>query len=1509
MKAKLLSVFLALLCFLQFAKAQIVVTSPATGANITQCGDMSIYFTGSTSATGQIYKGGVFVASTNSLTGWGTNGFTISNLTPGNDYQLKVIDSGNPSLFGWSGTFSVVAFTAPVSTAATSVTTTSATVNWNAVSGATDYRIDISTASDFSSFVYIYNNLSTSTLTGSATSKVIYSGLTAGTTYYYRLRAVKAACTSANSNVTSFLTLPSAPSSLTASGISLTTFTLTWPAVQSATQYDVDLSTSASFTTFTTTVVTSPTINKTGIPSGVTHYVRVKAKNTTGYSGYISKTIQLQTPPVATTASNVSYTSFTANCTPNGATSTAMFLDVSTDPAFSSFVGSYNDFYSGSQNVTVTGLTASTIYYYRFRQELSSGRSINSNVISQITLPSPVLTVSNITLTSFLMSWPAVTSATEYEIDLSTSSSFSTFTTDVVTGTSISKTGLPSGITHYIRARAKNSVGSSQNALKTIQLQAPPVVGLPSSITSTGFTANCTPNSIGSVILFLDVSIDPGFGSFVGGYNNYYSGSQNVTVTGLNPGTTYYYRFRQSLTSGISVNSSTMTVNTCPDIPVIETLITDISTVSFRIRWASVPTAASYTIQASRNDTFTNLVGVDPQPQSIPGASTSLLVKSNSTTDLLNNTTYYVRIRANNASGSSQYSNFVFATTGSFTPSAGAASSITNNSFQANWSSVSGSSGYRMDVSTNNTFTAMVPGYTDISVTGTAKSITGLTACTNYYYRVRSVTPTGLSWYSNTVGPVTTSTAAPLAPTPTTASEVQPASFQANWSAATGGCATVDYRLDVASDPSFTTLILNNLLVSVTNYTVTGLTSGVTYYYRVRASNSSGTSGNSASMPVTTGNFSPVLLQPNNITNTSFTANWQATPGAISYTIDVSTNALFSSKVSGYDNLTVSGTSQNVVGLTAQTVYYYRIRSLTPSGYSITNTSSVLTAPNPPGGLFVNQLASTSFTANWGTVPLVSDYEIDVSTDIDFSTFVGIYNDVTINATSLNITGLTPNTPYYFRVRAKNASGSSPNSTVSSLITLPPQPTATSATSIASTSFTANWNSLGGALSYRLDVSTNSTFASGFILGYNDLVVNSTSQSVTGLTAGTTYYYRVRAVHLSGTSSASNTINTMTSPVAPTASASSILFSSFTANSTASPTATEYRLDVSTSSSFATYLPGFQDFAIPSGASFYLVTGLTANTQYYFRIRARNASGTSTSSATVPVLTQLATPSPGHSALTTTSFTVSWSAISGATEYRLDVSTSSNFSSGIIENNTQVLSTSKVLTGLTPNTLYYYRVRAANATPNTSASSSTGPATTLSNAPVATSATGTGSTYFYANWFSTGASTYEIDVSTNSSFSTFISGYSNTNVGNTIIRNVFGLTPSTVYYYRVRAVNAGGSSANSNTISVTTLCPGCRIDPDQADNADAPESSENNEPSLYPNSVETQLNVVLPSMMQKSANTAFRVFDLTGREFTVSFVKNTKEEYEANVSVLHGGMYILSVESEKSKYRIRFLKK
>ncbi len=170
---------------------------------------------------------------------------------------------------------------APAGLNATSITTTSANLNWTAVSGAASYLVE-----------YKANTSSTWTTAASAatTTSVAITGLTQSTLYDYR---VTTTCATGSSTATAaqFTTATptcGTPTGLTASAITTTSATVSWSVVSSANSYDVDYKTAAATTwTNAATATTASSVALSGLVSGIVYDYRVRANCTGVSSNYI----------------------------------------------------------------------------------------------------------------------------------------------------------------------------------------------------------------------------------------------------------------------------------------------------------------------------------------------------------------------------------------------------------------------------------------------------------------------------------------------------------------------------------------------------------------------------------------------------------------------------------------------------------------------------------------------------------------------------------------------------------------------------------------------------------------------------------------------------------------------------------------------------------------------------------------------------------------------------------------------------------------------------------------------------------------------------------------------------------------------------------------------------------------------------------------------------------------------------------------------------------------------
>ena len=762
-------------------------------------------------------------------------------------------------------------------------------------------------------------------------------------------------------------------------------------------------------------------------------------------------------------------------------------------------------------------------------------------------------------------------------------------------------------------------------------------------------------------------------------------------------------------------------------------------------------------------------------------------------------------------------------------PVATAATSITQTSFSANWNTSSGATAYFLDVATDNGFTSFVSGYNNLNVGNVLTyGISGLSTGTDYYYRLRAYNVNGISGNSNVIT-VTTLSNAPSTPNATAATIISQTNFDANWDASTGADG---YYLDVATDNGFTSFVsgYNNLDVgNVTTYSVSSLSAGTDYYYRLRAYNTGGTSGNSNVITVTTlpnAPSAPNATAATNITQTDFDANWDASTGATGYYLDVATDNGFTGFVSGYNNLDVGNvTTYNVTGLSAYEGYYYRVRAYNTGGTSgnsnVISATTLPIAPAAPNATTATNITQTDFDANWDASTGATAYYLDVATDNGFTSFVGGFNNLDVgNVTTYNVSGLSAETDYYFRLRAYNTGGTSGNSNVITITTLPnppAAPNATAASNISQTTFDANWGASADADSYYLDVATDNGFTS-FVSGYDNLDVgNVTTYSVSGLNPDTDYYYRVRAYNTGGSSANSNVISVTTlqsNPGAPVATpATNITQTSFDANWDAVGGATSYRLDVATDNGFTSFVSGYDNLNV-GNVTTYPVSGLTPDTEYFYRLRAENTTGTSGNSNIISISTLPDIPLPPNalaaSNITKTTFDANWNPSVSADTYYLDIATDvgfTSFVSGFENLNIGDVITYNV-TGLSEGTEYFYRLRAEN-TSGTSGNSNVISVTTILDIPLppnALAASDITQTTFTAKWDpSYDADGYYLDVAKDNLFTAFVSGYENLDVGNVNDYSVIGLNPDTEYFYRLRAYNSSGTSANSNIISATTL--------------------------------------------------------------------------------------------------------
>ena len=195
-----------------------------------------------------------------------------------------------------------------------------------------------------------------------------------------------------------------------------------------------------------------------------------------------------------------------------------------------------------------------------------------------------------------------------------------------------------------------------------------------------------------------------------------------------------------------------------------------------------------------------------------------------------------------------------------------------------------------------------------------------------------------------------------------------------------------------------------------------------------------------------------------------------------------------------------------------------------PAFYGVCQQADDGGAASPPGqvtGLTVGSTSSSELAVSWNAVSGATSYKVERS----LSSGSGFSQILNSPATSIGNTGLNQGTRYYYRVRATNSNGDGAYSSVANNFTRPGQVTGLSATAASSSQINLSWNNPSGTeTGFQVYRSTNSNMSGQTLLA----TPTGTTYSATGLSASTTYYFRVRAVNLGGTGAYSSIANATT---------------------------------------------------------------------------------------------------------------------------------------------------------------------------------------------------------------------------------------------------------------------------------------------------------------------------------------------------------------------------------------------
>jgi hypothetical protein len=1082
-----------------------------------------------------------------------------------------------------------------------------------------------------------------------------------------------AAASKNGSNYDDLITLgdgPNAPVAAAATNITTSSFVASWNTVSGATSYQLDVSAN-NFTTYVTgyfskeLTVTRDTIS--GLLAGSNYRYRVRAVNTRGMSAnsntiVVSMLKQSQTitfPPLLDKTLGDAVFSLTATASSGLTVTYSTTSDkVTLNQNQVTLKKSGRVLIAANQAGDATYDLAPTVTQSFCIKPTKPTVTVNNTVPN-----APVLTSNAATGNQWFYNGAMIAGAVN-----------ATYTATSMGGYSVSV-----------------MVDDCVNSSNDVSVAVAPVAAAATAMTSSGFNASWG-SVTGSTSYLLDVSAD-NFVTFVSGYNGRELTTTIHIVTGLAPVKAYRYRVRAKNGSLTSANSNVISVTTSKENQTISftalpertlgdapftlsatassILAVEFSTTSDKItisgNQVTITKAGRASIVANQagNTVFNAALAV----------TQSFCIKPTKPTVTVNNTVPNAPVLTSNAATGNQWfyngamiagavnTTYTATSMGAYSvsvmvddcvnssndvsvavaPVAAAATAITSSGFNASWGSVTGSTSYLLDVSADN-FATFLSGYNGRELTTTIHIVTGLAPVKAYRYRVRAKNGLLTSANSSVISV-------------TTSKENQTITFAALSERTLGD---VPFTLAASASSSLP------VTFSTTSDKITISDNQVNITKVGRASVVANQAGNTVfnAAPAVTQSFCIKPAKPNvSYNSTSLTLASNASEGNQWF--------LNGTAITGAVNATHVVTSSGIYKVSAQ---------VDDCVSAFSNDFEVTIPPTKPTAFAAADVKSSGFIASWTSVEGATSYLLDISAD-NFVTFLSNYNGKEVTGITEAVTNLKAATLFSYRVRAKNAGGTSANSNIVSATTLKQSQTIT---------FQEIADKTLGDASFTFSATSSSGLAVIYNTSSSNITLNQNQVTLVG--AGRASIQASQAGNEEFDEASNVTQSFCIRPAKPTVEVNSTVPSAplLTSNATIGN-------------------QWYYNGAIIGGA---VNSTYTATRSGIYKVNVKIDDCISEFSSDVTATLLLNAPvAAAASALTTTSFSASWSSEVGATSYLLDVSADNflTFVNGY--NGRELTTTSYTVTGLSAARAYSYRVRAKN-TSLTSANSNVVNATT-----------------------------------------------------------------------------------------------------------------------------------------------------------------------------------------------------